>query len=144
MAIGRLRQTSFTVSDLDRSVAFYQNVLGLTSEGVTDIGGEALAKVTGFDGCRLRIAMFVVGDYEIELIEYLDPPGPREAAPRNAVGSAHIAFDVDDADRLYRELSAKGVRFTGPPQDFGTVKACYFTDPDGITLEIIERKVTEA
>ncbi|MCH8191183.1 MAG: VOC family protein [Chloroflexi bacterium] len=135
-----LFQTSFTVTDLDRSVAFYRDVLGMTLKATTEVDGEPLSTVTGYPRARLKIALMQAGDHEIELIQYVLPQGARSVPPRRDAGSAHIAFHVDDADAAYRELTDKGVRFVSPPQDFGQVNACYFLDPDGITLELIEQK----
>jgi len=58
------------------------------------------------------------------------------------VGSAHIAFWVDDAMQTYEELKAKGVRFKGPPSRSrpGRPLAVYFWDPDDVTLELVEQQ----
>jgi catechol 2,3-dioxygenase-like lactoylglutathione lyase family enzyme len=140
----RICQTSFSVADLDRSVAFYRDVLGLPLVRVTDGAGQdaRVGVVTGYAGARLRVAFFDVQGHELELIQYVTPAGRRTAPERRDAGAAHIAFAVADADAAYQELRAKGVRFVSPPQDFGTVKACYFTDPDGITLELLQRRTT--
>ena len=138
--IGRLCQTSFTVANLERSVAFYTDMIGLRLNRTMDIEGPVIADVTGNPGVKMRIALLDAGGYEVELIEYLTPLGDSRARPRHHVGSGHLAFEVEDADAVYERLSALGVTFASPPQDFGAVKACYFEDPDGITLELIERK----
>jgi len=138
----RVCQTSFTVSDLDRSVAFYRDVLGFKLQHIAEPSAAANPKVgmvTGFPNTRLRVALFNVDGHELELIQYVTPPGKRTAPERRDTGAAHIAFRVSDCDAAYRELLAKGVKFVSPPQDFGAAKACYFTDPDGITLELLQR-----
>jgi catechol 2,3-dioxygenase-like lactoylglutathione lyase family enzyme len=58
------------------------------------------------------------------------------------VGAAHLAFEVDDIDQAYNDLTRKGVRFVSPPRRSGNVKGCYFEDPDGITLELLQHGVT--
>jgi catechol 2,3-dioxygenase-like lactoylglutathione lyase family enzyme len=50
----------------------------------------------------------------------------------------HIAFIVDDVDAIYRELSAKGVEFTSPPQDLGLPRACAIRGPDGEIIELMQ------
>jgi hypothetical protein len=63
--------------------------------------------------------------------------------PQNALGSHHVGFRVDDIKAKYEELTAKGVRFLSTPNaiDVGVLAGwrwAYFTDPDGITLELVE------
>jgi catechol 2,3-dioxygenase-like lactoylglutathione lyase family enzyme len=80
----------------------------------------------------------------IELLQYEAPPSPIERAmPQNALGAHHVALRVDDLQATYDELSAKGVRFFGPPRaiDDGQLAGwrwAYFADPDGIALELVE------
>ncbi len=135
----RVCQTSFTVSDLDRSVAFYRDVLGLTLKHMAAPKGEKVSAVTGYPGSTLRTALLYSGEHEVELIQYLTPAGKPQIPERRDAGAAHMAFRSKDIEADYRRLKDKGVRFVSPPQDFGTAKACYFTDPDGITLELLQR-----
>ncbi|MBM4406261.1 MAG: VOC family protein [Chloroflexi bacterium] len=135
----RLYQTSFTVSDFDRSIAFYRDVLGMTVKRTFLKDGETLGVMTGYPGTQLRIAMLAAGDHEIELLHYIPAAGKKQPPERRDIGAGHIAFQVDDIEAVYKDLKAKGVRFVSPPQDFGAAKACYFTDPDGITLELVQR-----
>ena len=136
----RFGQTSFTVSDLDRSIAFYRDLFGFTVERVSESSGDDVSGMTGLPGSHLRLALLQHSGHLLELIQYLSPKGSSKAPTRNDVGAAHIAFYVDDAQAIYRRLRVHGVRFVTPPQDRGTVIACYFLNPDGITLELIERK----
>jgi catechol 2,3-dioxygenase-like lactoylglutathione lyase family enzyme len=81
----------------------------------------------------------------LELLQFLEPP-MTAGAPRPQLthpGITEVAFWVRDIDKVYGELRAKGVDFYSPPQLFalagyGKVKAVYFWDPDGTTLELIE------
>lgn len=135
----RLYQTSFVVSDFDRSVAFYSNVLGMTVKRISRTESNDAGIVTGYPGAQLRIAQLMSGDHEIELIQYLKPQGATRPPERKDTGAAHIAFLIDDVDAVYKELLAKGVSFVNPPHHIKSVKACYFLDPDGITLELIQQ-----
>jgi lactoylglutathione lyase len=132
--------TSFTVSDLERSVEFYTRVLGFDLERRFDAEGQAISTITGFSGARLRIAFVSLGDFRLELIQYDSPEGAKLDTATNNIGSAHIAFWTDDVDKTYEELKAKGVHFRGAPirSRPERPRVAYFTDPDGITLEIVE------
>ncbi len=132
--------TSFTVKDLDRSIAFYTGVLGFGLERRFDAEGPGISTIVGMPGARLKIAFVHLGEFRLELIQYAAPAGVQVDMATNNVGSAHIAFWTDDVDRTYEELQAKGVVFRGAPMRSrpDRPRVAYFYDPDGFTLEIVE------
>jgi len=134
--------TSFTVSDIDRSLDFYTNTLGFKLEGRFEPQGPGIEQITGFPGAHLLVAFVYVGDFRLELIQYAAPKGIKLDTSTNNTGSAHVALWVDDIDRTYAELTAKGVRFKGAPARSlpGRPRVAYFTDPDGITLELVSEE----
>ncbi|MDO8751498.1 MAG: VOC family protein [Dehalococcoidia bacterium] len=130
--------SSFTVSDLNRSVAFYRDVIGFKVDVTLETESAAIKQITGFPDAHLKIAHLLLGSFRLELIQYLAPKGrPVDPSTCN-VGTAHIAFYADNVDSTYRELQAKGVRFKGAPvaAAAGRPRVAYFLDPDGITLEL--------
>ncbi len=138
--------TVFVVHDLESSVRFYRDVLGLDLVSKTDNRGvERLARVLGFSELHLKVAALTLGgDVVLELLEYVHPPGKDERIERNDLGAAHLAFLVRDIDELYERTSTKGLRFINPPTpayEGGKVvrKSSYAQDPDGNWLEFIER-----
>ncbi len=144
--IRRMYHTSFTVSDMERSLAFYRDLLGL--EVVADQGGKGgyLATVTGFPDVDMRVVFLrtpAPSGYFLELIEYRSPKGtPADVRTCNP-GSGHEAFVSDDIQADYERLRAAGVQFRSPPIPIvaGRHKGghtCYFLDPDGITLELMQ------
>ncbi|MBI4311816.1 MAG: VOC family protein [Chloroflexi bacterium] len=132
--------SSFTVSDLDRSVAFYRDLIGFRVENVFEAKGEGIQQITGFRDAHLRVAHLLLGDFRLELIQYLTPRGKAIDLATNNVGSAHIAFYADDVGKTYHEMQGKGVRFKGAPVAGapGRPRVAYFLDPDGIPLELSE------
>ena len=138
--------TGVTVSNLDRSIRFYRDQLGLELvTGPTEVfSGEALSRGLGVPEAELRLAVFKVGDGSLELLEYVNPPSPVERPmPPNTLGAMHVAFRVDDVHSKVKELTAKGVKFLSPPNVVtdGPLAGwtwVYFLDPDGITVELIE------
>lgn len=139
-----IHHTSLTVSDLERSVAFYTG-LGLEVVLRQTPGGTYLQQITGFPDARIKQAHLSLpgGGHRLELFEYVSPPGqpvrPRTCDP----GSTHLAFLVDDLDDTYARLSAQGVTFVSPPvtvDDGANVgaKGLYLRDPDGFTIELFE------
>ena len=138
-----VNHTSFTVSDLDKAVAFFRDVLGGTVLSVAERPKDYSERVTGIPGARLYIGYVELGGHKIELIQYLEGRGTTLDVSTNNVGSGHICFDVDDAHVLQRALQAKGVRFVAEPMEIpiGANKggfATYFKGPDGITIEFIQ------
>jgi len=103
--------------------------------------GESLDRMIGLDGVDLSIAMLSGWGSRIELLKYHFPVGQPYPAnkPQCDRGVIHIAFQVDDIDGFYQKLLNHGVKFNAPPQVTRPgVKATYFHDPDGMTLEMIQ------
>lgn len=140
-----MAHTSFTVSNLDRSVAFYRDVLGLELVKTLRLREPWIAAMTGFRSADLKIAALRLGPggHILELIEYANPAGEvRASHPTNDIASAHLCFAVDDIGAMYERLKAAGVEFRSAPQAIGGEPgngwAVYFRDPDGIPLELAQ------
>jgi catechol 2,3-dioxygenase-like lactoylglutathione lyase family enzyme len=141
-----VHHTGIIVSDLERSVDWYRDVLGLEllTEPSPVADGPELSAGLGVPGAALRMATFAIGDDVLELLQYVAPASPVDAPmPQNALGSHHVGLRVDDIAGTYADLRAKGVEFMSPPQaiDEGILAGwrwAYFKDPDGITLELVE------
>lgn len=141
---------SFTVSNLERSIAFYRDLLGLTLVHTQEQSNAYTRRLVGFPDANLKAAMlkvegFPVGSsgHHLELIEYVAPLGKRGDPGTNNPGAAHMAFVVTDIHPVYQRLLAAGVRFISPPNliEAGINKGgytCYFRDPDEITLELVQ------
>ncbi len=142
---------SFTVMDMERTLAFYVDMLGgeLLTETV-DEGPELGTCVMGKDAepyAALKVAMVKIGGLEIEFLQYLTPPTrtPYHGNP-SAAGSAHLAFNVDNLDEMYAKLKARGVVFHSEVNDCirdGKLvwKWVYMRDPDGICCELVQLSV---
>ena len=133
-----VNHTSFTVSDLARSVAFYRDVLGMKLEFETETSGDFIRTVTAFPDAHIKVAVLSLGNHRLELIQYLAPKGTVLDLRTCNVGAPHLAFWCDDIQKTYQELQGKGVSFKSAPMrsDVSGNWACYFTDPDGIALEL--------
>lgn len=150
MGVAGILHTGLTVSDLDRSIAFYRDLLGLELITRWDSSQPYLRAVVGYPDAELRIALLRLPEergggpsHHIELLEYRRPRGQRGDANTYNPGNGHVAFMVDDLQATYADLKAKGVRFKSAPvrithgRNTGA-KAVYLFDPDDITLEMIE------
>jgi catechol 2,3-dioxygenase-like lactoylglutathione lyase family enzyme len=152
MSTSHLHHTGFTVSDLDRSVAFYRDLLGCEVLATQEKQGGYLAAIVGYPDAHVRMAHLRLpgGEHVIELFEYLSPEGGHaDVEPRN-VGASHLCFIVADLRALYDSLLARGVTsFVSPPIEVDTGinrggLALYLRDPDGITVELFQPATSSA
>jgi catechol 2,3-dioxygenase-like lactoylglutathione lyase family enzyme len=139
-----------TVSDMDRSLAFYTRVLPFTVEADTEVAGRDWEALTGIFGVRMRIVRLRLGEEHLELTEYLAASTPGRPAPLDSRSNdrwfQHVAIIVSDMDSAYALLRGHRVRSasTGPqllPKSIpgaAGIRAFYFRDPDGHPLEILQ------
>lgn len=147
MQLTAVHHVGLVVTDLDRSIYFYHDLLGLpfANEPTPWFEGPDLAKGVGVPDAKLRQVSLWVGEHSyMELIEYANRPATStKAVPNNYLGAAHVCFKVDDVYATRAELEDKGVQFysdvnivdEGPLAGWRWV---YFIDPDGLTLELVE------
>ncbi len=125
MAVTVLR----VVSDLERSVGFYRDVLGASlyreyggSSAVFSFAGSWILLVTGGEPTA-------------------DKPGVTFAPPHDPGRvSTELTIRVPDCQGAYETLRARGAVFLTPPYDWGGEIRCFFRDPDGHLLEISEAR----
>ena len=145
--ISSIEAVGITVSDLDRSIEFYTQVLHFEKERETELSGADIEHLKGVFGVRVRVARLRLGSEEIELSEHLAPQG-RPLPPdsrSNDLWFQHIAIVVSDMDRAYQWLREHRVQHvsSGPETlpawnpRAGGIQAFYFHDPDGHVLEVI-------
>ena len=137
--------TGFVVKDLEKSVTFYTNVLGLRVATRMERKGEFINQVLAFPDAHVIGAMVYQGEeHQLELIQYINPASGPGGIARNDLGATHLAFFVDDLDKFYLDTKERGLRFNNPPaslaDDHGHLqrKAMYAQDPDGNWLEFVE------
>ncbi|MFI5013954.1 MAG: VOC family protein [Hyphomicrobiales bacterium] len=142
--------TGVTVSDLDRSMAFYREVLHCEVSDKVTPNQVFIAEVTGIDDPELELAYVTAPGHTIELLCF--GKGRARAASRLRPcdpGFLHLAFVVDDLDATLDAAAAMGVTpvhaptliETGPRKGW---RACYTRDPDGVVLELIEMASSNA
>jgi lactoylglutathione lyase len=141
---------SFTVSNLDRSVDFYCNLLGMHLRLCQDQNNEYTRKLVGYPEANLRVAQLSLdgtsigpSGHVLELVQFLTPQLPPHPPGTGYPNSAHLAFTVMNIDAEYQRLRSAGVQFRSEPiaitagvnRGGATV---YFLDPDGVTLELLQ------
>lgn len=144
----RVEAVGMTVEDIERSIAFYRNVLGFTLVAETGRSGPELERLTGVPRPRAREARLRLGDEWLVLTEFVEPRGlPFPPDTRsNDHWFQHVAIVVRDMDEAYEALCRHGVEHASTaPQRLpewnlaaAGIRAFYFRDPDGHYLEVIE------
>ena len=136
-----------TVSDMDRSLAFYRDVVGmeLQADDMHVDGMEQFDALTNNAGSQLRVVWLNDGVFTLQLIQYLNAGGTTLDLHHNNVGSPHLSFFVDDADAKYEQVRARGdVTVTSDVIQLGpTSRTFYVEDPDGLPVEFFCQQVGE-
>jgi len=147
--LGAVAHIGITVKDMDRALRFYRDLLGLKVLGDITVASEELDRVTQEKGAKLRAVYLRSGEDltgpPLELLHFMEPAGEAGVpyARLTNLGITEVAFWVKDIEKTHEELRARGVEFYSAPQLFdiegyGRVKAVYFRDPDGTTLELMQ------
>ena len=145
--VKKVAAVGITVSNMERSMQFYRNILGFKKISDKEFYGESYEKLEGIFGLRMRVVRMQLGDEQIELTDYLTSGG--RSIPENTMSNdlifQHIAIVVSDMDKAYAALRKHMVMHvsTGPQTIPASntaaagVKAFYFHDPDMHNLELI-------
>jgi len=119
---------AITVSDLEKSVEFYRDILGF----------RVLGKLVQDNG-NFVIVYLDMGDKVLELFNFTEKGKYLTTQNDKDMGIKHFAFKVKSVDQAFKYLREKGVEFTMEPNNaVGGVRIAFFKDPDNILIEIIE------
>jgi lactoylglutathione lyase len=123
--VKKLLHTRYRVADLEKTVSFYRDVLGL----------QEIRRQTSGRGSQLVFLKAPESDEEIEICKF-DESGPIVVGP----DLTHLAFEVDDIEQFARDSAKKGYPLSDGPQPNGKGGAIAFMDaPEGYEIELIQR-----
>jgi len=138
----RLGHICIVVEDINRSIEFYRDLLGLKFIKYFVCEGDTVDKILGINNCKQIIAQ--LGENNnclIELIEFDHPKGRKDSIiiNENDIGIRHICFIVNDIFDVYKELSEKGIKFTSEPikTESGQIYV-FLRDPDNNSIEFMQ------
>src|SRR5207245_7850346 len=102
--------TGITVSNLERSLEFWQNVLGFEFSHRAHQTSKMASEITGVPGAEIKLAVVKApGGHKIELLEYLAPPDRKHVSLRPCdVGSVHVALTDEKLDPILEKIAASG------------------------------------
>lgn len=137
--------TGITVSNLERSLAFWRDVLGFEFSHAAHQKGELAREITGVEGAEIKLAVLKTpGGHKIELLEYLAPVDRKRGNLRPCdVGFVHVALIVEDLDAALDRIAVSGWKTAGQPQILtkgpnAGKRVVYVRDPDGTTIELMQ------
>jgi glyoxylase I family protein len=136
--------TNFTVSDLDRAVGFFRDLLGFELLSLAPRDPALMERMTGLPRPDLMIAFLRGPGHTVELIEYRTPERGRVQGRLCDAGSSHLALDVDDAAAAVGGARAWGFAPVGEIVEIDAgpnrgSRVVYVQDGDGVTIEFIQR-----
>jgi glyoxylase I family protein len=145
-SIKRVNHTGISVRDMERSLTFYRDLLGLELIFDSDLDDvPPLNAVVGMDNARGRVTWLRAGDTMIELWQWDHPAGrplPDDYCPADQ-GVTHYALETDNVDELYERVVAAGYVANTRPLDLGLHKTTYIRGPDNEIIEILEDRAND-
>ena len=142
MELIRVNHTGITVSDIEKTAAFFRDVLGFEVTEPMEHAGDYVSRMMGVPDAAIKIAFCTGGGHTIELIQYTNPPpGPAIRRSHNETGYMHIAILVRDIEAAKKELADADFELFSEPQ---TVQAgprtggknVYARNAAGLVLEL--------
>jgi glyoxylase I family protein len=142
--------TGITVSNLERSLTFWRDVLGFELSHTAHQTGEMAREITGVAGAEIKLAVVKApGGHKIELLEYLAPADRKRHADLRPcdVGSVHVALVIDDLDAVLSAINVSGWNAAGKSRTLQSgpnagKRVVYVYDPDGTTIEFMQQPRT--
>jgi len=144
MAVRFASHLGICVSDPERSLRFYRDLLGFREAGALAVADAHSARLLGLDPLDLRATFLERDGLRIELLHFAAPGherGGEAPRPMNRTGLTHLALRVDDLAATLAALERAGVvvleqtRIRNP--ELGS-EVVYVLDPDGVRIELVE------
>ena len=138
----KVRHIGITVTNLDKMLHFYQDLLGFSNAKIALERGTYIDNFSALKDVEVTTAKLSNGsdDIMIELLKYHSHEG--SSFPREIINSgiSHFALTVDDLEELYKKATSEGVVFNSPPQcpPDGKVLVAFCRDPEGNLIELVE------
>lgn len=140
--ISAIRHTGLVVTDLDRALHFWCDLLGFKVVKQMEESGSNIDAMMGLQDVRVTTAKLAAPDgFLLELLCFHSHPDkPRWEGTPYSTGFTHIALTVDDLDQLVSKLTQEGFSFPALPQHSpdGYAKVIYAKGPEGVLLELVE------
>ena len=136
----KIRHTGIVVSDIDKSLYFYNELLGFKIVKDMWEGGAFINNILGLSGVNVRTIKMDAGGSLIELLYFKSHPTGAQLNSLASLGCTHIALTVDNLDNCFKMLKEQNTSFVSEPQTSpdGNAKVAFCRDPDGTYIELVE------
>jgi catechol 2,3-dioxygenase-like lactoylglutathione lyase family enzyme len=137
--IQSLGHVGLGVSNLERSLKFYRDVMGMEVLMKLNITDDRIARVIGIPAAQCRIVHLKLGDGILELFEYSNPIGINRAKDMRQCdyGLIHLGFEINEFHKHVEQFKEIGLQFLGEPVEFRPgVWVVYLRGPDGEVIEL--------
>jgi len=141
-----IHHVGLTVSDIEVSIRFYRDLLGMTLVRRREADADYVGRQTGYPDVHLSVASFKTSPeskQSLEVVQYRNHAGENSDPATNRPGNSHLCFQITDLASMFVGLKAQGVHFrsepvliTSGPNQGGLV--VYMSDPDGYTIELFQ------
>ena len=138
-----VRHFGIVVSDVEKSLDFYGNNLGLEIKVDNLEEGNFIDTILGIKNVKVRTIKMIAkeGKTMLEILHYKSHKGEKRKKYRIFdIGASHPAFTVKDINEEYKKLKKRGVKFISSPQisPNGKAKVAFCIDPDGVPVELVQ------
>ncbi len=139
--IKNIRHTGIVVDDLESSLRFYTQKLGFVVSKQMDESGSFIDVILGLEDASVTtVKMTLDNGQMVELLDFYthkNEPLPRQI---NDIGPTHLAFTVDNLEKVYEAFSGDGVEFISSPalSPDGYAKVAFCKAPEGTYIELVE------
>lgn len=141
--MAELFHVGLTVKNLERSVAFYRDVVGMkeTEFQMMNVKSKEFDTLTNNPGAELKVAHLTLGPFMLQLIEYVAAGGTALDLHHNNVGSPHLCIYIPDVEAKLKEVQQRGdvVITSGLVQIAPNMRSFYTEDPDGVPVEFLQK-----
>jgi catechol 2,3-dioxygenase-like lactoylglutathione lyase family enzyme len=141
----KIDHINIVVQDLEEAKIFFLELdFTITHTGI--LTGKWIDTLTQMKNVKAEYASLQLSKTEtkLELLKFYLPRGIHDSKKNilNQIGLRHIAFEVEDIEKVVAKLKTKGVHFLSEIQEYKQTnkKLCYFEGPEGIILELAEYK----
>ena len=143
LTLENIRHFGLVVSNLEKALVFYQDLLGLSIQGKTEESGDFISKMLSFENIKLKTVKLSANDNStrLELLEFDNPSiNSTKKTSLFEPGFTHISLTVKNLDELYLRLKNSNIEFNSQPtiSPNGTLKVVFCKDFEGNYLELIE------
>ena len=143
LTLENIRHFGLVVSNLEKALVFYQDLLGLSIQGKTEESGDFISKMLSFENIKLKTVKLSANDNStrLELLEFENPK--INSTKKNNLfepGFTHISLTVKNLDELCVRLKNSNIEFNSQPtiSPNGSLKVVFCKDFEGNYLELIE------